>query len=145
MDPHWTQPAAPTPHDAKADVVHVIPVQQPSGHAQLVHAPPVQASPAAQAEHARPALPQALGALPGWQTPFAQHPLGQEVASHVQEPPTHRCPASQAGAPPQRQSPPEEQESLVAWSHAVQTQTPPTHCWLGEHGEPLPHDGPVWL
>ena len=142
---HWTQATALTPQDAKADIVHVIPLQQPSGQAQLVQAPPVQASPVRHAEHARPALPQALGVLPGWQTPFAQQPFGQEVLSHVHEPARHRCPVSHAAVPPQRQSPPAEQESLVVWLQAVHTQDPPTHCWLGVQGGPLPHEGPVWL
>ena len=142
---HWTQAAESLPQAERLGAVHVVPLQQPSAHVQLVHAPAGQTSPEGHGAHASPALPHALATLPGWQTPSAQHPLGQEVASQVHAPARHRCPVLHAGALPQRQSPPGGQESLVVWSHAVQTQDPPTHCWLGEQGGPLPHEGPVWL
>jgi hypothetical protein len=142
---HWTHAAAPLPQDAKEDGAQVIPLQQPSGHAQPPQAPPVQVSPAAQAEQASPALPQAVGTLPGWQAPSEQQPLGHEVASHVHEPAMHLCPAPHAGSAPQRQSPLAEHESLVVALHAVHTQATPLHSCPGAQGGPLPHEGPVWL
>lgn len=145
VDEHAAQVAPSMPHVAKVEPLQVVPLQQPSAQAQLGQTPAAQASPPGHWEHARPALPHALGVLPGSHIPPAQHPLGQEVASHVHAPARHRCPVAQAGAPPHRQSPPPEQESLVVPSQAPQTQAPPTHCWLGEHGGPLPQEGPVWV
>jgi hypothetical protein len=145
LDEHAAQVAPAMPHVAKVEPLQVVPLQQPSAQAQLGQTPAAQGSPPGHWEHARPALPHALGVLPGWHNPPAQHPLGQEVASQVHAPARHRCPVAQAGAPPHRQSPPPEQESLVVPSQAPQTQAPPTHCWLGEQGGPLPHEGPVWV
>lgn len=139
---HWTHAVPPVPHDAIVDALHVIPLQQPSGHVQPEQAPAAQVSPAGQAEHASPALPHAVGALPGWHLPPSQHPVGQEVASHVHVPALHRCPAAQAAALPHVHAPAVEQESLVVESQPAQTQVPPTHCWPAAQGGPPPHVGP---
>jgi hypothetical protein len=62
---HWTQATPPIPHDMIVDGVQVIPLQQPSAHAQPEQAPELQVFPSGHAEHASPALPHALGTLPG--------------------------------------------------------------------------------
>lgn len=41
--------------------------------------------------------------------PSAQHPLGQDVASQMQAPSSHRCPVTQGGPAPHWQSPVAEQ------------------------------------
>jgi len=62
---HWTQAAPPVPHEANEDPLQVVPLQQPSAQAQVEQTPPVQVSPAGQAEHASPAPPHASEAVPG--------------------------------------------------------------------------------
>lgn len=103
--------------------------QQPVGHeaALQTHAPPTQALPAphaapvpqwqlppeqeslvaaSHAVHAAPPVPHAVvsGVL---QTSPAQQPLAQEVAVHLQAPPTQARPGAQAAPPAQEQVPAE--------------------------------------
>jgi len=49
---HATHAPPAAPHVAGDGALHVAPVQQPSGHSQLLHLPAVQASPGGHAEHA---------------------------------------------------------------------------------------------
>ncbi len=76
--------------------------------------------------HAPPGGPQELTDS-GVQTPFAQQPFGQDVASHWQAPLTQRVPAAQAGFAPQTQLP-FEQVSEVCGSQATHAAPPVPHA-----------------
>lgn len=86
---HATQALPPAPHVVRLAAWQSLPVQHPSGHAQLLQAPALHASPDLHAWHATPALPQALVMVPGSHVPLLQQPVAHEVGSQ-----TH-CPETQ--------------------------------------------------
>lgn len=120
-----------------------------------------------QLVHAPPPVPQALK-LDVTQTPAAQQPFGQDVASQTHWAPTQRFPAPHGALLPHAQAP-AVQRSAVSALHAphappalpqlssdwpVQTfpaqqpdvhdvasqvQTPALHRWPAPHAGPLPH------
>lgn len=98
-----TEPLAP--HAIGDCGKHIEPVQQPFMHvvaSHPLHAPAVHVSPVGQGEHARPALPHAVGSVPGRHTVPSQQPLAHDVASQMHVPAAEqRCPARHAGPPPQ--------------------------------------------
>lgn len=98
--PHAMQARPPAPHVAGEGVLQVIPVQQPFGHAQLLHAPPAQVSLAGQVAQAWPALPHAVGEVPVSHCAPLQQPLEHDVASHVHVPDTQCWPAAHAAPVP---------------------------------------------
>lgn len=131
------------PHVVAVSAAHVAPWQQPVAHevASQTHAPPTQRWPGA---HARP-LPQthapageqasdvsglqATHAPPGGaqaasvravQTPFAQQPVGHDVASQPHPVAPHAWPGAHWGLVPQRQSPAAEHAFASPGSQAVQ-------------------------
>ena len=59
-----------------------------------------------------------------WQLAPWQQPAPQEEASHTQAPFAHRCPAWQAGPPPQRQVPITAQVSALAVSQIAHAAAP---------------------
>jgi hypothetical protein len=141
--PHAMHVAPPAPHvDDDDGVWHVVPLQQPFGQTQLLHAPAVQVSPGMQGPQACPALPHALTTLPGSHVPPVQHPVAHDVASHVHLPSTQCWPASHAAVAPHRQPPLVSQPSLVVESQPVQTHAPAVHCRPGGHGAPPAHPAP---
>jgi hypothetical protein len=78
---------------------------------------------ASQAMQACPLAPQV--ATPGaLQLEPMQQPVGHEEASQMHAPFMQRCPAWQAGPPPQRQAPASEQVSAVLVSQLVQAAAP---------------------
>jgi hypothetical protein len=111
-----------------------------------VHVPPVQplATPL-QLLQAAPPVPHAPAVLPVWQTPFWQHPLGQESASqtHDEVPPslTHRVPPLHSPPAPQWQLPPLQ---LSPPSHAVHA-VPLAPHWFAVTGvtQTLPAQQPL--
>lgn len=131
-------------------------------------APEAQVSAVApQVTHATPLSPQ-VAALGIWQAPWAQQPVGHEVASQMHAPPTHRRPAPHGAEAPQAQ-PPFVQRSAAVVLHAMQalpfvphvkavglahtpnwqqpegqlvasqTQAPDTHRWPAAQAAPAPH------
>ncbi len=127
-------PAAPQPA-GRVPPRQLLPEQQPAHEAGLhtqvpaTHCWPLaQAAPepqaqlplrqlsatvALQAVQPPPAAPQ-LEKPGAVQVVPAQHPVGQEVASHTQAPPTQRWPAEQAKLAPQRHSPPAQRSARVS-------------------------------
>lgn len=72
-------------------MTHELPSQQPLGHvvaSQLAvagtHERPLQRSVPSHTSHAAPPVPHALDAVPTWQTPSLQQPVGQVVALQVE-------------------------------------------------------------
>jgi len=63
-----------------------------------------------QTTHAPPPAPHDEGDGVMHEPP-AQQPAGHDVASHTQEPPTHRWPAPHAGREPHWQTPPEHESA----------------------------------
>jgi hypothetical protein len=189
--PHEPQALPPDPHAAFwLPGMHTLPWQHPPGQlaALQTHAPPTQARPAPQAApvphlHAPPEheslvvelhTPQDPPPVPhvavelALQTPPAQQPPAQDVASHTHCPPEHRCPLTQAGPLPHEQLPavqpsatvelqdehplpPAPHEVTPAELHVVplqqpdahevasQTHAPLTQCWPAAQGAPVPH------
>ena len=148
---HEAQVAPAVPQLVRVRVRQVLPLQQPLGHEVPSHTQPlaVQRWPAAQAgppaqvqapdalhwsvlllsqvTQVAPLAPQvaSAGAL---QTAPLQQPVGQEVASQTQAPPTQRCPPAQGGPLPQRQAPCTEQVSALPASQARQIAAPIPHA-----------------
>ena len=58
--------------------------------------------------HVTPLSPQAASLVPGWQTLFSQHPLGQLAVVQTQDPLLHSVPGGHVVQVP----PPEPQNSL---------------------------------
>jgi hypothetical protein len=139
---HATQTLPPAPHVAAEGTWQSSPVQQPSGHWHPVHTPAVHAWPEGHATQAMPAPPHWAAVLPGSQLLPLQQPLGHEAALHTHWPDTHRCPAPHAAPDPHWQPPEAPHPSLVAASHPVQTQAPPTQSRPGGQGKLPAHDGP---
>jgi hypothetical protein len=145
---HIPQVAPIAAHALTESAVQVVPpAQQPVGQEVASHtqpepeqrwpmghaiAAPQRQSPAApqlsarasQATQVEPALPQVLSPR-AWQTLAAQHPLGHEVASHTQLPPTQRWPPAHCGLLPQAHLPSAPQPSERAGSQATHS-APPT-------------------
>ncbi|MCU1277246.1 MAG: hypothetical protein JWM53_792, partial [bacterium] len=137
--------------------------------AQPVHAPPTHESPLAQPTQALPAVPQAA-AVAVWQLPPAsQQPLGQEVASQKQAPPTQCWPPGQAALPPHLHVPPLQVSAVMPHEpvqvppagpqlpgpmvtqplpllHVLGSHTQPlveSHTWLAPHCAPLQPHTPI--
>jgi hypothetical protein len=73
------------------------PVVQIVGSQAATQAWLLHSLPALHVVQSAPPVPQALLAVPSWQTPEAsQQPVGQLVASHTQTPFTHSCPDAHA-------------------------------------------------
>jgi hypothetical protein len=116
------------------------------------------------AVHPSPVLPQSWHVPPGVpqsdddsdvHTPDAQHPSGHDAASQTHSPPWHSRPCPHAVAPPQVQTPPDEQPSAFAPQgvhaapavphadadrvvHTAPVQQPPGHAALQfVHAPPL--------
>ena len=87
---HAMHAAPAVPQVANDDARHCVPEQHPLGHAHVEQAPAPQESPAGHAVQAWPAAPHAAGSFPVRQVAPSQHPLGQEVASQTQLPPSQR-------------------------------------------------------
>lgn len=172
----WQPPAMsqhPLAHDVASQTQLPATHRVPAAHAGLepqLQAPARQlsASETSQLWHALPFTPQRASVAGVVQAPLKQHPVGQEVASHTQVPPAHRCPAAQAAVPPQRHTPPEQLSAFCA-SHAAhwfpplphlarvggfaqdppvqqpahealsQTQPPATQRWPALHAAFVPH------
>ena len=188
---HIEQPEPPAPQNAVVvPGSHRLPLQQPVGHEVLLqtHAPPTHTCPmphtapaphshvptaeqpfalAPHLTHPAPPVPHAAAEGVSHTRPL-QQPVGQELALHTHAPPTHACPAVQAGPLPQEHVPslhPSEPVALhavqlapltphaafegvvqvVPWQHPVghdaasHTHAPPTHSCPAPHGEPVPH------
>lgn len=121
------QPLPPIPQAFNEGAVHTLPLQHPFGHEVALHwhVPPTHCWPAPHAgfppqvqlpfEHVSEVCGSQAAQVPpggphvftdsGVQTPFAQQPLGHDVASHWQAPLTHRVPVAQEGFEPQTQAP----------------------------------------
>ena len=129
-----TQLDPPAPQDESVRALHVLLWQHPLGHDVASHthrpttqrwppghaaAPPQLHTPAAEQlsvrfeSHAAHAIPEAaqVERVSAEQVVPAQHPLGQEMASHAHAPPMQRWPAPHSVAPPHWQTPPAEQPS----------------------------------
>lgn len=80
-----------------------------------------------QVTHATPLAPQvaSVGAL---HTEPVQQPVGHDVASQTQAPPTQRWPLAQAAPLPQRQAPCTEQVSALLGSQATHIAAPIPHA-----------------
>ncbi len=90
---HATQAAPLAPQVATERVWQVAPEQQPLAQLAAVqpeHTPLLQTCAPGQAWQAAPADPHAESRLPGRQVFPAQQPVGHEVLSHWQVPPTQR-------------------------------------------------------
>jgi hypothetical protein len=146
---------------------HCCPLAQAAPPPHL-HAPAVQLSaPTPHETQAAPPVPHAPSVL-ARQVLEKQQPLGHEVASQVQAPPTQCWPDGQGAAAPHAQVPPAVQVSeptpqLVqapppvphapgtptlqiaplqqpfAHEVALHTHAPPTHCWPLAQAAPVPH------
>jgi hypothetical protein len=141
---HAVHAPAAVPHVVTDAEWHVSPEQQPSGHTQPLHTPPLHCSVAPQGAQALPPLPQAEVASPVWHVVPLQHPLHEEV-SQTHLPSMQRCPVVHASADPQRHVPSAVQLSLVVAEHPVQMQTPALQDRPGGQAGPLPHFAPSWL
>lgn len=133
--------------------MHVFPLQHPVAHEVASHrqrpfahrwpgphgAPaPHRQSPAVeqlsalaggQARHAPPSAPQVPSAR-ALQTPFEQHPSGQDAAEHPQPLPTHAWPTGHCGSVPQRHAPEAEHMLARVASHAEQLAPAEPHAPL---------------
>jgi hypothetical protein len=135
-------------HELSENAVHVIPVQQPSGHevASQTHLDESQRSPGphdASAPQLHTPLPEQLSALPAthvahvppsnpqllspgdWHRLFEQQLAGHDTASHRHLPPVQRCPPTHSAPVPQVQSPFAEHPSASAGSHTAHAAPPP--------------------
>jgi hypothetical protein len=108
------------PHAVRDLALHVGPEQHPVVHVcvQPEHAPEAQVWPAGQLAQVLPPLPHTPSTFPGWQTSFAQQPVGHEAGSHTHLPLRHCCPAAQGPPEPHAQAPAGEHWSVVNGSHA---------------------------
>jgi len=101
-----------------------LPAEHTSGARQAGLTPQVQAPEDEQVSASTPHATQAAPAAPQLdvvrvrQTPLAQQPVGQLVASHVQKPPLHRCPEGHDGPAPHMQRPLEQ--VFAVWPHDTQ-------------------------
>ena len=112
---HGVHTAPPVPQLPTPGALQLEPMQHPPAQVvalQPLQRPAAQLCPAGQASHRLPAAPQAAGSSPVTHRPAAvQHPLGQDIGSHMQLLPLHRWPIAHGTPAPQRHSPLDEQLS----------------------------------
>jgi len=173
--PQFVHAPPPVPHaEGVGGDVQVDPEQQPEEQFDELHplqAPALHVCGLGHIAHAAPPEPQSPGVLPGSHLLLAsQHPIGHELAVHLQLPPEHAWPGAQAPPAPHVQVPAAEQPSAVLpqLTHAPplvphadvvggvvqvdpeqqplghdpesQTHTPPLHTWPAPHAPPIPHE-----
>ena len=80
-----------------------------------------------QSEQRFPPEPQSAELVPGKHVEPLQQPVGQDVESHVQTPPTQACPLPHAAAAPQVQTP-ATHAFVVAAGQVVQVAPPIPHA-----------------
>jgi hypothetical protein len=133
----WLQTQLPPRQTVPAGQAGLVPQRQVPVVAS--HVSDISAGHAAQLAPPRPQAPSS-GSL---QAPFAQQPVGHEVASQTHAPPgAQRFPAPHAGCPPQVQTPASEQPSARDGSHATHAAPPAPQAWsnpLSVHIVPEQH------
>jgi hypothetical protein len=132
----------PVPHAVGDAVSQVAPVQQPSGHTQLLQTPPLQLSPVGHTVHPCPPVPQAFAAVPDSHEPPLQQPLGHDSESQRQLPAAQCCIGAHAEPDPQLQPPFASHPSLVMALQPTHTHAPDTHSRPGGQGGPPAQAGP---